>query len=374
MATLETDFALLVCPGDTIREELEVLRMSQRELAERMGYPANKLNQLIDGQVALTRETAGKLERTLGIKASIWLNLEARYQSEKLSLEQREQAEKQAGWAKGFPLKQLCTLGLLSTTKAPTVVEELLTFFGIAAPEGWEQIYLEKRTSVTFKLSLAGTADPKSLSVWLRYGDIHSRSLQLADYDRKQFRQVIERSSDLVADSSPNALSELQHRCQDAGVALVYTPSFNKAKVYGATRWLNPKTPLIQISDRYHTSDHFWFSFYHEAAHLLLHGKKAVFLDGVPGLGQSAKEEAEADNLAAKILLKDFPIANYAGVEYSWSQQEVVRLSQQYSIHPGVMVAQLQRVGSLPKSHLNGLKQRISFDSPTPATAAPQAR
>jgi addiction module HigA family antidote len=363
MSNNELNKALLVCPGDTIQEELDVLGMPQRELAERMGYPSNKLNQLIKGEVSLTRDTAGKLERVLGIPSRTWLNLEARYQEEKLAIEDAERLESVTDWLKGFPLKKMEDLGLLTGGNKAHRVGELLTFFRVASPREWQRIYVDEEVSVAFKISLAKAPDPKPLSVWLRYGELQAGKIALAEYSAESFKRALSSSKALSCQQPENFLTKLQNLCSQAGVALVYTPTFSRAMVSGATRWINGRnTPLIQISDRYHSADHFWFAFYHEALHVLKHGKTAVFLEGVQGLGQPEKQEIEANDFALKMLLNGFPLERFAdGRDKRWSKQEVLAYADKYKVHPGTLVAQLQRVGSLAKKNLNGLKGRINF-------------
>lgn len=44
--------------------------------------------------------------------------------------------------------------------------------------------------------------------------------------------------------------------------------------------WLDD-TPFIQLTGRFKRNDVFWFTFFHEAGHILLHGKKDVFLENI---------------------------------------------------------------------------------------------
>ena len=67
-----------------------------------------------------------------------------------------------------------------------------------------------------------------------------------------------------------------------AGVAVVVLDTFDGARANGATRWLTPRKALVQLSLRYRWEDIFWFTFFHEAAHVLLHRKKDFFLEGLP--------------------------------------------------------------------------------------------
>ncbi len=66
-------------PGEILAEELAARGMTQKELAQRMGRPAQSINEVVRGKRALTAETALDLERVLGIEAVLWVRLEGDY-------------------------------------------------------------------------------------------------------------------------------------------------------------------------------------------------------------------------------------------------------------------------------------------------------
>lgn len=72
-------------PGETLKETIESIGMTQAELAQRTGRPKKTINEIIKGKAAITPDTAIQLERVLGVPASFWNNLERNYQ-EKLKL------------------------------------------------------------------------------------------------------------------------------------------------------------------------------------------------------------------------------------------------------------------------------------------------
>ena len=53
--------------------------MTQRELAARLGRPAQVVNEIVKAKKAITPDTALELEMVLGIDAQYWANLESRY-------------------------------------------------------------------------------------------------------------------------------------------------------------------------------------------------------------------------------------------------------------------------------------------------------
>jgi HTH-type transcriptional regulator / antitoxin HigA len=104
--------------------------------------------------------------------------------------------------------------------------------------------------------------------------------LNLQKYDKQKFNNILQDIKRLSFDQPSDFATRLQEICASCGVAVVYTRNLPKASISGATRWQNNK-PIIQLSGRYKTNDHFWFTFYHEAGHILLHGKKDFFLEDV---------------------------------------------------------------------------------------------
>ncbi len=90
--------------------------------------------------------------------------------------------------------------------------------------------------------------------------------------------------------------------CAAHGVAVVFVEEITGARASGATRWLTPSKALVQLSLRYRTDDHLWFTFFHEIAHVLLHGKKDVWIEGDSPAADDPRE-AEADRFSRDILI-----------------------------------------------------------------------
>ena len=78
-------------PGEYLAEEIEAREISQKELASRMGRPANAINEIVNGKKAITAETALQLEEVMPeVPARFWLNLETDYQLTKALIKRRE--------------------------------------------------------------------------------------------------------------------------------------------------------------------------------------------------------------------------------------------------------------------------------------------
>lgn len=64
-------------PGEHLAEQLESLGMSASALARQLGVPANRVTGIINGQRAITGDTALRLGHFFGTSAEFWLNLQA---------------------------------------------------------------------------------------------------------------------------------------------------------------------------------------------------------------------------------------------------------------------------------------------------------
>lgn len=355
--------SLLNCPGDSIQEHIDFIGMSQAELAERLGRSVPKLNELIKGKAHITKEIATKLAFVLGVPASFWLNLEHTYQNELLEIEHTEHLEHCKTWVSDFPLARMKQLGILPNTRDKSeLAEYLLKFFRVASPEQWSAIY--NGNSLAFKIELRHTTEPQAISVWLRLGELQAEKLNLAIFDKSALRNSLAQIQEIAYKASPAWLEELQRLCAACGLALVYTPSIAKAPIYGATRWIkNNSLPLIQMTDRQKDYNAFWFTFYHELAHILYHRKKDIFLEGIAEIEPDKEKEAEADAFASRMLLSDKERRKLDQYP-QFTKELVLRLSQEFNKHPGIIVGQIQR--DRPELYkdftLNRLKVKVDFN------------
>ena len=67
-------------PGDHLAEELETLNLSAAELARQLKVPTNRITRILNGQRAITGDTALRLGHFFGTSAEFWLNLQSLYE------------------------------------------------------------------------------------------------------------------------------------------------------------------------------------------------------------------------------------------------------------------------------------------------------
>ena len=267
-----------VPPGETLRETLKFSGMTQADLAERTGRPKKTVNEIISGKAAITAETALQLERVLGIPASFWNNLERNYQETLARLKDEEQLLSHKEWLEKFPIAILTKFGWLPKEESPVrKLKVLLNFFGVAGVEEW--IALWQSPQAAYRSSASFQRNPYAVAAWLRQGEIEAHKYEFKPYNANSFRKSLHQTRALTIEPPEVFEPKMKELCANAGVAVVFVSGLPGTHVYGATRWLNPNKAIIQLSLRGKTDDHLWFSFFHEAGHILLHGKRDVFIE-----------------------------------------------------------------------------------------------
>jgi len=347
-------------PGDTMADLLEEKGWSQRELANRTGYTTKHISLLINGKASISEETALKLERVLGSTARFWMNREALYRESIARAEELDALEAHKDWLKQIPVREMIRFRWISEFKHKgQQVAECLRYFGVASVEAWKSQY--GALPIAYRASLVFEKAAGPVAAWLRQGEQVASQLDCHPYDAKRFRALLEELRALTQEPDPGVfLPRLIAQCTEAGVAVVVCPAPKGCPASGVTRWLSADKALLMLSLRYKSNDHFWFTFFHEAAHLLLHRKRMMFLE-VTKDGLDGKEEAEADAFARDWLIP--PEAAKALPMLDRTEPAIRAYAQQLGIAPGIVLGRMQKEQLEPwQTYLNELKVRYTWD------------
>jgi len=344
-------------PGDTLRETLDAIGMSQSDLSRRTGLTPKTISGIINGKEPLSHQTALQLETVLGVPASLWNNLERQYQEYRARSVQAEQMRAQKGWLRRFPMRQLLEWAWVECCDdVAQQVLALLRFFGCSSPDQCDT-YLQ-HAAVQYRTSGKFSADEYALSAWLRQGERMGQQLECSAYDAATFRQVLQEARHLSTEKSGEFVLQLQSLCARAGVAVVFVRELPRIRACGATRWLTPDKALIQLDLRHKSNDQLWFSFFHEAGHVLLHGKLQVFVDGQDG--ERNELEQEADRFASDMLIPARAYSSFVQIG-KFTSSAITTFAREQGIERGIVVGRLQHDELMPYSRLNDLKERLTW-------------
>ena len=359
MATAMNQFSpdYAVPPGWILEERLEVEGISHAEFARRCGRSPKLISEIVSGKAPLEPGTALQFEKVLGVDAGIWLGIESDYRLHRAREAEARSAAASAKWVKAFPVGDLVKRGCFQQPGSDVdAVSKLLAFFRMGSVDAWTARYglanVAYRHSPTFK------SDEAALATWLRLGEIEAEGQECAEYNESRFKHAVRTVRGLTREPIVEALQQSATLCNEAGVALALIRPLPKTALSGAAWWLSPRKAVIQLSARHKSDDHLWFSFFHEAAHILLHSKKGIFVDGANGNG--AEQETQANEWASNILVPRPAWEEFVATSPR-SKQVVRAFADDQGIAPGIVVGMLQHKGVLPWTHLNGLKVRLAW-------------
>lgn len=329
----EPDYA--VPPGETLREVMESLGMNQKELAKRTNLTVQSLNRIFKGEQPITYETASRFELVTNIPARMWNNLEAQYREQLAKIHERERLEGDLAWLKDIPVSELVKRGMIPDMRDKvSQLREVLKFYGTSSVEAWRQIWLEP--TVASRRSPCFESRPGPASAWIRQGELQARETECRSFHRSRFREALIRIRKLTRESAQVFEPEIRRLCAESGVAIALVREMKKVPWNGATKWLTPNKVMILLCLRGKGEDKFWFSFFHEAGHVLNDSKKDLLInDG----SQDDPREKRANNFAAEFLI---PSQYNDAIRRIRSKAEVVQMADRLDISPGIVAGRYQ--------------------------------
>ncbi len=336
-------------PGETLKEKLEEITMSSKELAIRTSKPTKTISEVINGKSSITPEMAVQFEQVLKIRASFWIQSQANYNEIIAKQKQEKDIKESEKWANKFPYVEMTQLGWIkSARKINEKTKELLGYFNISKSSSWYKIYIQSKLRINFRISLKYEKDPFALSAWLFQGEKSAQKMLAPSYNKNILKEKLSILKQIMVNNPNNLYSKIQSTCRDAGVKIVFTTLLPKTVISGVARWIK-NNPVIQISDRYKRYDIFWFTLFHEIGHIILHSnKKNIFIDdinNINNINKENKQEKEANNFAVKCLLNDEEY--YEIVEELKSGKNIIDIiklfANKFDTHPDIIIGRLLR-------------------------------
>ena len=356
-ATSEYQPDYAVPPGLVLGERLEAHGVSQAEFARRCGRSPKLISEIIAGKAPIEPRTAIQFEKVLGVHASIWLGIENEYRLHLTRAAEAAEAKAASKWAASFPITELVSRGIIGDPRpAWKAVSDLLSFFGVASVDAWQTKY--QAATVAYRHSPSFESDRFALAAWLRTAELAAEKQTCAEYRKPEFITALSQIRQMTRRPIRDAIEDSRRLCNDVGVALVLVKPFSKTRLSGAAWWPSPRRPVIALSLRHMTDDHLWFSLFHEAAHILLHDKKNVFLEG-PRSDESNLEN-EANEWTADFLIPGDDWQRFTATG-ALDRESIRNFADEQGIAASIVVGRLQHTKLLPWNNLNDQKVRLEW-------------
>lgn len=338
-------------PGEYIHDAMVSRGWTQDDLADVLGCTRQTVNRLIGGKSAVTPETAIQLAAAFDTSAELWMNLQTSYELALAAKEERD-IERKSWLYSQFPVREMQKRHWIGKKKSVSGIEgELCGFFGTESIDQIPAISIAARKGTEY-----GTETPEQRAWYFKVRNL-SNSVSAARYQASNLDNLFSNLKPLLA--FPEDIRKVPRLLADFGVKLVIVQHLTKTRIDGVATWVD-QCPVIGLSLRFDRLDNFWFNLIHELVHIKYEDKSSVDADvldadadALPEIEQRANKEA-AEFLIPPKKLESFIRRN----EGMFSHQKVNQFANARSVHPSIVVGQLQHRKVLPPTHLNKLKAK----------------
>lgn len=348
-------------PGRFLQDELEEIGLSAESLAVRIGRPVKAIKRVLQGRAPITRPLARDLADATETQSSLWLKLQESYDEAIERLGADLSVQEDVALLGMIPWRDFQKAGWVQNVGTDIErVGELRTHFDVETLSDIES----SQHAAAFRITQKTKFDPWALAAWLQQGEWQvvernweTQAEQSARFDSALFEQSLAEIRGLTVE--PDFWPRMRSYCAKAGVHLELVPHVPKSGANGVTRWMDDGRPLIQLSLFRGMADVFWFTFFHEAAHVLREHRRNIYinLDRVP---REDDAEREADDFARDFLIPPDHWQPYWD-KVPCSRASINRLAKDVGVHPGVVVGRLQHESRIPYSTHNELRAKLDY-------------
>ena len=340
-------------PGLILEELLEDRKLTQKELSVRIDSSEKHISNIINGKAKLTMDMAQKLEIIFDdYPATLWNNLELRFR-EALLLEEYivkiSHDTKFDSFVNRFKFKEI-----FPKIDLKIAALNMLKLLGITNFDSFDRVY--KKQELLF---MKDKGDFVSQVIWLRIAQ--KEILQQNEYIEKPFKKQdllsrIRKLKELIyIDSFETLIEELRKDLTSLGIYLCIVPNISKSSIRGALESYDDH-PVIYLTKRFKTHDHFWFALVHELGHIL-NGDFEHIIDYDTN-GNDSEVDIKANEFARDFLIDKTKYENFTSNK-TFTKQKIEVFSNEIRVLPGIVVGRLQHDRHIKPIEFNYLKLKI---------------
>jgi len=347
-------------PGELLKDFLEERRMTQSGLADRTGLTLKTINAIVRGKAPITPQTARRLELVLGMPAEVWSRAEQTWQEWRVRQNENEELKKHVDLLKAVPYATMRKHGWVRDVSSRVdKLREVLEFFAVGTVDQLRNRCLNPEA--TYRRTTAFENRSTHIAVWLREGERQAYEIRTGSYSPQKFRQALAAVRAHTQTTGGGTARFVTDTCASAGVVVTFVKEIPKAPISGACHWLAPDRALIQLSLRGKSDDQLWFSFFHEAGHILKHPKKRGFVDIDKSQLEDSSLEEEADKFARDFLIPPAEYSRFREQAPNPTEAAILEFAKRIGIASGIVVGRLQHEQVIGFNQMNGLKTRLDW-------------
>lgn len=358
---MTTNYA--VAPGAYLEEWLDEEGMTQGDAARRLGYSRKQINEIVNGRAPVTAETATRLARLTTIPADAWLRYESLYRADLARIRDEHALAGHVEAIHPNALSYLRRRGVVTATRASPgrLVSEFLAFHRCGTWEAYEQMCAAEASGEFALAALVESGsglDQTLLSTWLRAGELeegyeHGRH---GTYDEQRLRGLLPELRARAARPDGNLLADLGDLLSEAGVVFLLVSPPRGLPLYGATRWIDKRVPVIQQTGRRQRDGFVIWTLFHEIGHVLHDPRGELHVEFTTKKKRTSAAEKAANKFARDTLFGPEGLAPFRGLS---TDRDIREVAERVGVSPGVAVHQMHRQRYLDYSYGNQLSVEL---------------
>ncbi|MCQ2405764.1 MAG: ImmA/IrrE family metallo-endopeptidase [Oscillospiraceae bacterium] len=331
-------------PGELLQEKLNNSGMSRKELALRTNVTEKHICTIVNGNKDISTAFARKLGYVFP-DSKYWLNLQAQYDAYQASLrEEYEISLEEMELLK--PLRDIMAYfidrGYMHNNCGDaSKVIQLREFLQISDLTQIPKITYN--AAYRAQLTTNVKVDPYVLFAWQRLCEKETESISInKSIDKDLLRRSVGRIKKAMFGSINKGIQEVQGILAECGIAFQVVQNFRGAPVQGFIKETASGRLILCLTIRGKRADRFWFTLFHEIAHILNGDNKTRFVDfdSVQGKAEQLADQYASDTLISPEKYRKFILS---GDCTSWDQ--ITAFAEAVEVKPFIVLGRLQNDG-----------------------------
>lgn len=328
-----TSLDLLSHPGETLQEIIEDRNITQKELAIRTGFSEKHISTVLNCQKSISAVFARRLEYALRTPASFWTNLQGNYDIELTSFnEENNITPAEIAFAKTIskPVQDILQNQMVIDSSSSGVIS-LRQLLGIS-----NLLDIPKLQTTNFRVKQPVTIDNTITYVWRYICERETEDQTDVALDVNKLKDNLAKIKNVMLEAPHFHISSIQSILNECGIRFTVKKHVKGASINGLTTKVSKDQVLIALSIKGKYIDIFWFTLFHEIAHVIYGDYHKTAVDYM----YSKEIEQRADKFAQNMLIDQEKYRQFISLGH-YSMTDITSFAKANSILPAVVLGRL---------------------------------
>lgn len=329
-------------PGTILQEKMSECGMSRKELAIRTGSTEKHICTIINGDRSISVAFARKLGYVFE-NSAYWIRIQSEYDEEQLKIQEENSITKEEILILK-PLHEIMNYfidcGYIhNNCGESSKVMQLREFLCIS-----DLTMIPKITyNAAYRAQLTSNikVDPYVLFAWQKLCEKETENLPIyKQLDKEALCNNISSIKSLMLNEINDGIKKLQNIFADCGIAFQVVKNFRGAPVQGFIKEISENKLILCLTIRGKRADQFWFTLFHEIAHILNDDYKLRFVDFD---SVQSKSEELADSFARDILIPQQQYKDFISSSDFTNWENIECFAKSIGVMPFIVLGRLQK-------------------------------